>query len=188
MTPRCDRTGITVGPGGSPTKGGFPSRWTWRSPRGGTPPRVHTASMSATAAGSGSAMIGREAELELVESFVRSPSTGRALVIEGEPGIGKTTLWRAGVEAAAARGALVLRSQPTAAEAHLSFSALGDLLAGRLDEVLDRLPDPQRHALRVALVLEDAGESAPDPMALASAVLGALRMLARGTPGARRHR
>jgi MoxR-like ATPase len=38
-------------------------------------------------------VVGREAELEAIDRFLGSEA-GRALVLEGEPGIGKTTLWR----------------------------------------------------------------------------------------------
>ncbi len=76
----------------------------------------------------------------------------------------------------------VLAARPTQAEAALSFAALGDVLEGVLDEVLEELPQPQRRALEAALLLRDP--SAPDavstdPRAAAVAVLGALRILAR---------
>jgi hypothetical protein len=82
-------------------------------------------------------IIGRDAELELVASFLDRLATGPpALVIEGEAGIGKTTVWRAGVAAAHRRGYRILICRPVEAEATLSFAALGDLLDGVLDEVL----------------------------------------------------
>ena len=50
-----------------------------------------------------------------------------------------------------------------------------------LEEALAPLPDPQRHALARALVLEEKG-SAPDERVVGIAVLGALRALAETTP------
>ena len=108
--------------------------------------------------------------------------TDLALLIEGEAGIGKTTLVRARIEVARAAGIEVLAARPTQAEAALSFVALGDVLEGVLDEVLDELPQPQRQALEAALLLGDPGAAdavSTDPRAVAVAVLGALRTLAR---------
>jgi Cdc6-like AAA superfamily ATPase len=70
-----------------------------------------------------SGVIGRDEELAAVRAFVTSVSDGPAgLVIEGEAGIGKTTLWRPGVDAARERSYRVLTATPTAAEAALPTS------------------------------------------------------------------
>ena len=61
-----------------------------------------------------SSLVGRESELEAVETFLRSERP-RALAIVGEPGIGKTTLWRTATEQARARGARLLVARPTEA-------------------------------------------------------------------------
>ena len=60
---------------------------------------------------------------------------GGALVLSGEPGIGKTILWEAGVEEAAARGYRVLAHRSVEAEAGLAFTGLADLLTPVLDDV-----------------------------------------------------
>ena len=66
-------------------------------------------------------VFGRERELARLDSFLESlPSGSAAFLLEGEPGIGKTTVWRAGVAAAEARGFRVLTSRPAEAEASLS--------------------------------------------------------------------
>src|SRR5947207_15717355 len=73
--------------------------------------------------------VGRRAEFGSVtaslEEIRPAPS---ALILEGEPGIGKSTLWRAGVELAGRLGYVLLSSEPAEAEAKLSFVGLGDLL------------------------------------------------------------
>ena len=72
---------------------------------------------------------GRAAELARIGRFLDDvASHPAALLIEGEAGIGKTTLWSAGIDQARHRGWQVLTCRPVQAEAALSFSALGDLL------------------------------------------------------------
>src|SRR6266536_4510870 len=128
------------------------------------------------------APIGRERELEELDAFLdAAPKAPRALLLKGEPGIGKTTLWRAAVEAARERGFRVLTARPAEAEASLSFAALGDLLADTTDTI-GALPEPQRRALRVALLLEkQEGGVATDSRTLSVALLGLLHRLAEDT-------
>lgn len=128
-------------------------------------------------------IIGREDELAELKRFLdavdRVPA---AFLMEGEAGIGKTVLWRAGVELARARGLRVLTAIPATAETRLSFAALADLLGPELADVLPSLPAPQRRALESALLLEDAEGPPPDQRAVAFAFLGAVRALARAGP------
>ena len=124
-------------------------------------------------------VVGRDAELATLRDFVSSISDGAgALVLQGEAGMGKTTLWRAGVEAAEEHGTYVLRAQPAESETSLSFSGLGDLLDPVLDEALEPLAAGQRSALARALVLEEVEGPAPDAHAAGVALLNALRGLA----------
>ena len=125
-------------------------------------------------------IVGREAEVATVRRFVENAESGPGvLLLEGEPGIGKTTLWRAGIDEAQAHGSLVLQSRPAAAEATLSFSGLTDLLADKVDTSGAKLPEPQRAALEVALLRRAAGPDGEGPESRAVAlglrgVLGAL--------------
>src|SRR6266540_5626707 len=128
-------------------------------------------------------IIGRDGELASVGVFLdRVPPGSAVLAIEGESGIGKTTLWRAATEAAGRREYLVLTSRPAGPEAGLSFAALADLFAPVSGEILDRLPAPQRHALDVALLWAEAEEPALDRRAVPAAVLSVLRELSRARP------
>ena len=77
---------------------------------------------------------------------------GGFLVLEGEAGIGKTTVWRELIAGADGRGYRVLSCQPAASEVTLSFAGLADLLSDLDASVLECLPLPQRHALEVALL------------------------------------
>jgi DNA-binding NarL/FixJ family response regulator len=127
-------------------------------------------------------LVGREAELDRVVAFLDGGGDGpRKLLLRGDPGIGKTTLWRAGVEEAVARGFRVLQARPAAAERDLSFAGLGDLLADAQDEI-GGLPAPQRRALRIALLLDEAEGDPPEQRAIATALTELLRRLSLEQP------
>jgi DNA-binding CsgD family transcriptional regulator len=131
----------------------------------------------------GAGVIGRDEEVAAIASFLSSVGDGPAgILLTGEAGIGKTTLWEAGVEAGRERSFRVLVARPAEAEAKLSLAGVGDLLDPFLDNVLPLLPSPQRRALEVALLIVEAEGRAPDPRAVAVAFLGALRALARAGP------
>ena len=80
-----------------------------------------------------------------------------------------------------AQGCRVLSARPAAAEARLSYVALGDMLADVADEVLPRLSEPQRNALEVAL-LRSEPTGPLRQRAVAAAFLSALSLLAEECP------
>jgi DNA-binding CsgD family transcriptional regulator len=128
-------------------------------------------------------VVGRDRELEAIGSFLdAAPTAARLLLVEGEPGIGKTTLWRAGVDAARARGFLVLSCEAARSETQLALTSVRDLLADAFDEVADELPPPQRRALEVVLLREEPQGSPPEPDTVAFAFLSTLRLLASRGP------
>jgi DNA-binding NarL/FixJ family response regulator len=112
-------------------------------------------------------VLGRETEFAAVRHFLEHGGT-RTLVVTGDAGIGKTTLWEAGIAAARSLGFRVLVARATGADARLSFSALIDLLDGVNSEELVALPKPQLHALEVALVRAEPIE----PLAESAVALG----------------
>jgi hypothetical protein len=134
--------------------------------------------------GAGSAyppvLAGRAAELGAVERFLAPGPAGRMLVVYGEPGIGKSTVWEAGVGLARSRGFAVLCARPGEAEAQLSFAGLADLLEGAEARVLAGLPVPQRRALEVAVRRAEPAGAPPEPLAIAAGLLGVLRLAAGG--------
>jgi hypothetical protein len=78
-----------------------------------------------------------------VSAFLDSRQHGaRALVLEGEAGIGKSTLWFEAVRVAEARGYGVLRARPAESEARLSYAALADLIGPAFDDARAQLPAP----------------------------------------------
>ena len=128
-------------------------------------------------------IVGREDELAVLHAFFEGAGEGpTAIVLEGEAGIGKSTLWLAGVEAARERGQRVLTSRPAEAERGLPHVVLGDLFEVVLDDVLPTLPPPRRQALEVSLLLEEAPDAPVDPRTLGVAVRTVLQALAERAP------
>ena len=126
-------------------------------------------------------VVGRDEELSSLSAFLDGRvgvGDSIAIALEGEAGIGKSTLWHAAVEDARGRGRRVLSSRPAESERGFAYAGLGDLFESVLDEVLPRLTPPRRHALEVALLVEDAGGQPVDQRALGVAVRSALEVLA----------
>ncbi|MBI3751523.1 MAG: AAA family ATPase [Chloroflexi bacterium] len=138
-------------------------------------------------------VIGRDTELRVVDEVLGGlPAGSAALVIQGEPGIGKTTIWNAAIDRAQAMGARVLAARAAAAERNLTLATLADLLGLIIDDLPVDLPGPQRRALDVALLRVDANghgtgdERLPleprDPRLLGAAVRAVLAELAAAGP------
>lgn len=108
----------------------------------------------------------------------------RAVVLEGEAGVGKTALLRRALDGATEAGWRILSSAPAASEARLAFAALGDLLDLVIDEVLPALPGPQRRGLEIALLRGD-NDSTQDPIderTIGVATLWVLRQVSAQAP------
>ena len=104
-------------------------------------------------------IFGRDLELAAMERFLNgTPTWPSAVVIEGEAGIGKTTLWIEGVRRAEERDMQALQARPAESEQKLSYVALADLVVDVFDEVGSALPRVQQRALAGALVRDDVGD------------------------------
>ena len=97
-------------------------------------------------------LLGRDAERARLAGLLGGARDGAsaAVVIRGEPGIGKSALLDDAVDAAG--GMTVLRARGVESESELSFAGLADLLGPVVSE-LGSLPPPQRAALAGALAL-----------------------------------
>jgi tetratricopeptide (TPR) repeat protein len=125
----------------------------------------------------------RTGELGAIAEFLTSVcARPSGLTIEGEAGIGKTTLWSAATEQARERGACVLSARAGQAESAMRYAAVADLLSDVESSVLVRLPTLQRAA--VDRVLVRGGEDGPetDERTVAAAFLAIVEMLAADAP------
>ena len=128
-------------------------------------------------------IVGRESELGQIDRFLDAISDGPScLLIEGEAGIGKTTLWQAGVDGGAERGYRMLATRCGQSETKLSLTGLGDLVNPLLDEALPELPTPLAAAIETALLRIGSGGSTPDRRAISLAALEVLRNVAASSP------
>ncbi|WP_169738347.1 AAA family ATPase, partial [Patulibacter minatonensis] len=124
-------------------------------------------------------LIGRDRELGVIDERLAAvrAARGSALILRGDPGVGKTAL--ADVAAERARGCSVLRATGVESQAPLPFAVLRTLTAPVVP-LLDLLPDAQQRALASALGLEPP--SPHDRFAVPAALLGLLREAAVRAP------
>jgi DNA-binding CsgD family transcriptional regulator len=105
-----------------------------------------------------------------------------ALVVEGEPGIGKTTLWLAALQQAREAGFLVLSAGPAAAESVMAYASLADLLSSVGPDAFADLPDPQRIAIDRVLLRAKVDSHPTDPREVAAGFRSIVQRLADETP------
>jgi DNA-binding CsgD family transcriptional regulator len=124
-------------------------------------------------------LAGRREQVRALDQVLEDVRVGRsrAVVVRGEPGIGKTALLN--YAAGAASDFRVARAEGVESEMELPYSALQQL-CGQMLHRLDRLPPPQRDALSIAFGLHSG--STPDRLLVDLAVLGLLSDVAAERP------
>src|SRR6476646_10064453 len=124
-------------------------------------------------------LLGRQRECQALDRLLEAVRGGqsRALVVRGEPGVGKTALLQYAIDSASELR--VVRASGVESEMELAFAGLQQLCAPFADR-LERLPGPQRDALGTALGLRNG--DAPDRFAVGLAVLSLLSDVAGGRP------
>jgi DNA-binding CsgD family transcriptional regulator len=128
-------------------------------------------------------IVARRDELLEIRRFVDAiPDGGHALLFAGDPGIGKTELWRAATTAAHAQGYLVLASASSSSEAQIAFTAIGDLFSPVVDDVLPVLPQMQREALESALLIREPSGAPLQARTLGVALVSAMQSLTGQCP------
>ena len=128
-------------------------------------------------------MVSRSAEERAIDEFLtsahRQPS---ALVIEGEAGIGKSTLWWAGLDRARGKGFRVLAARAAEPETVHAFATIGDLLAEVESSHVTGIPELQQRAVdRVLMRAADEGPDT-DQWVIAAAFTSVVEALAVTTP------
>jgi DNA-binding CsgD family transcriptional regulator len=108
--------------------------------------------------------------------------SGGGLLVEGEPGIGKTRLWSDVVASARAAGLQVLSTYPVEAGSRLVAGGLIELLRDIPDEVIGSIPGPQARALLTAVLRREPEGAPPDPGIVAVALASVLDVLAAEAP------
>ena len=130
-----------------------------------------------------SAELSRPTELHAVADFLAAAQSGPAgLVVEGEAGIGKTTLWFDALERARRLGFRVLSAHVDEAETVLAFAAVGDLFGDLEPSVFDHLPALQRLAVDRALLRAEADTHVTDQRVAAAAFASVVDTLALDGP------
>src|SRR5918997_1763546 len=128
----------------------------------------------------GGPIFDREGELARIGQLLDGISErGAALLVRGEPGIGKSTLLAAASQRAEAAGMRVLRTTGVQSEARLPFAGLHQLVLPVLGRA-EHLPAPQRTALLAAFGMVEA--EVPDRFFVALALLELLSDVAEQEP------
>jgi DNA-binding CsgD family transcriptional regulator/tetratricopeptide (TPR) repeat protein len=124
-------------------------------------------------------LLGRQREREVLGRLLEAAREGHGgvLAVYGEPGVGKSALLDDAVEVGA--DFHVARAVGVEGEIELAFAALQQLCSPSLG-LVERLPDPQRDALEVALGLRPG--RAPNPFLVGLAVLSLLSEAAEEQP------
>jgi hypothetical protein len=126
-------------------------------------------------------LAGRERELKILERVItKGAASGSVLVIVGDPGIGKSALFRAAERKSRVVGFTVLTTVGVEAETRLPFAGLHQLL-GPVLAAVDALPAPEIDARQSAFGLSD-NVSRPELFLIARA---ALTLLGAGAPSGR---
>jgi DNA-binding CsgD family transcriptional regulator/tetratricopeptide (TPR) repeat protein len=120
---------------------------------------------------------------EAISDFLAAAtSRPRALSLQGEPGIGKTTVWSEAVDLAVERGFHVLQTRPVESESLVSYGTLAALMASVESTVRDCLPYPQRIAMDRVLTQSEPDDLPIDPRAVGAAFLTVVETLAETRP------
>jgi DNA-binding CsgD family transcriptional regulator len=126
-----------------------------------------------------SELVGRDAQIDRLRAFVSSARIdGGALLVTGEPGVGKTALLSTAADAAR-QNTRVIRAAGVEFEAETSFSGLNQVLFPLLESI-PKLEAVHRDALNVALGFADG--MPPNRLVVSNAALVLLRQTATRQP------
>ncbi len=118
----------------------------------------------------------------IAQFFASVADRPSALLLQGEAGIGKTTLWLAALQHARAEGFHVLSARAWEAESVLAYGTVADLVAGIDPAALTGLPDVQRIAVDRVLLRGAGSGPETDQHVVAAALLSVIEGLAVDAP------
>jgi ATP/maltotriose-dependent transcriptional regulator MalT len=128
-------------------------------------------------------VVSRRVESAAVDGLLSSALSGpAALVMEGESGIGKTTIWLSALERAEESGFLVLSTRAAPTESVLAYSSLASLMDGVGEAAFDDLPPPQRLAVDRVLLRVTSDGPVIDQRAVAAGFTSLVERLADSSP------
>ncbi|MBV9514725.1 MAG: protein kinase [Mycobacteriaceae bacterium] len=128
-------------------------------------------------------VVSRSVELQAVTQFLISARARvSGLVIAGEAGIGKTTIWQAALDEADERGFRVLSARVGETESVLAYASLADLIADIEPDVFVQLPPLQRLALDRVMLRANGDGPATDQRVVAAAFLSVIEQVANDAP------
>jgi DNA-binding CsgD family transcriptional regulator len=114
---------------------------------------------------------------EVINGVLARLNSGAVVGLVGEPGIGKTTVWRTCVDQSNARW--IWEASCSEAEQNIGLAVLADFFAAVPTVIIDQLPPPQRRAVDVALLRVDAGSDGIDARLLGVTTTSMLEALAQ---------
>jgi DNA-binding CsgD family transcriptional regulator len=130
--------------------------------------------------GSPGYLVGRDDELAVIQTLLKEiPATGRAMLVSGEPGIGKTTLLAAAADAASAAGTQVLHAAGAKPGSEVAFSGLNQILSPLLPDIRGLAPAHQE-ALQLALCFSRRPQ--PNRLVVSTATMALLHNVASRQP------
>ncbi|MEO6124364.1 MAG: LuxR C-terminal-related transcriptional regulator [Ilumatobacteraceae bacterium] len=128
-------------------------------------------------------VVGRDEERIVAATFVAAAASGPAAMhIDGQPGIGKSTLFAYVTNLARAADSTLLESSPAASESRMGFVGLTDLLRNVPHAAFDDLPDVQRDSLAVATLRSVASAEPADERSVGTALATLLLNLTTTAP------
>ncbi|MCX4854119.1 AAA family ATPase [Streptomyces canus] len=131
-------------------------------------------------AGQPPVVVGRARQLrEITELLGQGSAAGRALLLSGAPGVGKSALLEEVAKVMSGAGARVLSAVGVRSESELAYAGLHQLLLP-LNDRIERLEDAHRRVLRSALGY--GGGPVPDGLHVSDSVIFLLRQAATERP------